>query len=68
MLIDIFKYIKKPTFLIIINVIYFRIIWNTFPVLRTLFHIKGAKFFKKGQNQGSLKQLNSQQDPGHDTR
>ena len=68
MLIDIFKYIKKPTFLIIINVIYFRIIWNTFPVLRTLFLIKGAKFFEKGQNQGSLKQLNSQQDPGHDTR
>ena len=32
--------------------------------LRTLFHIEGAKFFKKGQFQGCLKQLNLEQNPG----
>ena len=30
---------------------------------RTLFHIKGATFFKKGQLQGGLKQLNLEQNP-----
>ena len=33
-----------------------------------LFHIEGAKFFKKGQLQGLFKQLNLEQDPGHNTR
>ena len=36
--------------------------------LHTLFHIQGAKFFKKRQLQGHLKQLNLKQGPGHNTR
>ena len=31
--------------------------------LCTLFHIKGATFFKKGQLQGGLKQVNLEQNP-----
>ena len=37
-------------------------------VLRTLFNIEGAKFFKKGQLRDCLKQLNLEQDLGHNTR
>ena len=40
----------------------------TYQALRTLFHVEGAKFFKKGQLQGRLKQLNLEQDLGHSTR
>ena len=36
--------------------------------LHTLVHVKKAKSFKKGQLQGRLKQLNLEQDPGHNTR
>ena len=32
--------------------------------LRKLFHLEGAKLFKKGQFQGRLKQLNLKQNPG----
>ena len=40
----------------------------TYQALRTLFHVEGEKFFKKGQLQGRLKQLNLEQDLGHSTR
>ena len=30
--------------------------------------LRGQKFFKKGQLQGCFKQLNLEQDPGHNTR
>ena len=33
-----------------------------------LSHIKGTTIFEKGQLQHPLKQLNLEQDPGHDTR
>ena len=38
-----------------------------FPVqaLRTLLHTEGAKCFSKGKLQGRLKQLNLEEDPGH---
>ena len=35
---------------------------------QALFYIEEAKFFKKGQLQGSLKQLNLEQDSGRNTR
>ena len=34
-----------------------------FQALRTLFHIEGATFFKKGQLQSGLKQLNLEENP-----
>ena len=34
---------------------------------QALFHIEEVKFFKKGQLRGSLKQLNLEQDSGHNT-
>ena len=43
------------------------IIVMTIQALRTLFHIEGKKFFKKGQLQGRSKQLNLEQDPDHNT-
>ena len=38
--------------------------YPSLQALCTLFHIEGAKFFKKRQFQGRLKQLNLEQNPG----
>ena len=41
----------------------FKLIDFLLQALRTLFHIDGAKFFRKGQPQGHLKQHNLEQNP-----